>query len=210
MRDPDRKPHPRRRERSGLVSAAAGPGLILVALTLLWLRFNVAPGGRRPTAMRMAVNDDLMNYYFGTLDRTAAILAAFDIPLWNPYACSGIPWLATLQSAAFYPGTWLAIVLPTEQALPILLFAECALGGWFCFLLFRTLGRSFAAALAGAILFIFCCMLGQTPWPPAVATIMWLPWLLLCAAKLAEDFSWRWWTCSAIGKAQMSSSNMHG
>jgi hypothetical protein len=147
----------------------------------------------------MAATGDLMNYYFGTLESVAERLGAGELPLWNPHACSGVPLLATAQAAAFYPGTWLAVLLPVERALPLLLFVECALAGWFCALWLQTLGRSRPAAALGGVLFVFAGVLGETFWPPVVATLVWLPWLLLCVEKLARGWRFPWAAGLALG-----------
>ncbi len=175
--------------------------LILTALTWLWMRFNTAPGQGNRAARRIAVMGDLLNYYFGMTEQTASRLAAGELPLWNPHACAGIPHLATLQVGVFYPATWAALVLPTEVALPLVLFAQCALAGWFCFLLFRAWGREPLAAAFGGILFVFACMLGATFWPPFVATALWLPWLVLCVDRISDGGSFRWWAGLAVGTA---------
>jgi len=113
--------------------------------------------------------------------RAAERLAAGELPLWNPEACSGIPFLGTLQTAVFYPGTWLALLVPAERALP-------ALG-----LLFRAWGCGWSGASAGGLLFAFACCLATTMWPPAIATVCWIPWLLLCVERLARGPSVGWW-----------------
>ncbi len=174
---------------------------VAAAVSVLWLRFNVAPGHAGRDARGTAHFGDLLNFYFGTFEYTALRLAAGDLPLWNPHACSGVPLLATAQAAVFYPGTWLGVFLPMERALPVLLFAQCVLGGWFCALLFRSWNRSHFAAAAGGVLFVFACLLGETFWPPVVATLLWLPWLLLCIEKYVRTGSWRWWAGLAVGIA---------
>ncbi|MBW2421257.1 MAG: YfhO family protein [Deltaproteobacteria bacterium] len=81
------------------------------------------------------------------------------------------------------------------------MFLSCALAGWFCALLFRSWGCGGFAASTGGILFVFACMLGQTYWPPAVSTILWLPWILLCIEKLGRGWSPGWWAGLALGAA---------
>jgi hypothetical protein len=176
------------------------PAAVVAGVAVLWLRLSPAPGAQGLGA-RMAASGDLMNYYFGTLERVALRLGAGELPLWNPNACSGVPLLATGQAAAFYPGTWLAVLLPVERALPLLLFVECALAGWFCALWLQSSGHSRPAAAMGGVLFVFAGVLGETFWPPVVATILWLPWLLLCVEKLAREWRFTWGVGLALGTA---------
>jgi hypothetical protein len=177
------------------------PVAIAAGTTVLWLRFNVAPGAQNAGATRMAVFGDLINYYFPMSEYLAQRLKAGSLPLWNPYACSGIPLLATAQVGAFYPGSWLRLVLPASQALPVRMFVECTLSGWFCTLLFRAWGCDRVSSVAGGILFVFSSALGLTFWPPALSTILWMPWLLLCVEKLVQGLRFRWWAGLALGTA---------
>jgi hypothetical protein len=78
--------------------------------------------------------------------------------------------------AALYPGTWLSTIVPVYEALPLLMFIECCLGGWFASLLFRSWDLNLCASAAGGILFVSACLLGQTFIPPQASTILWLPW----------------------------------
>jgi hypothetical protein len=179
----------------------ASVGLVVFALSWLWLRFNAPPGGGGSFSRGMTFKGDLLNYYAPMAEHVARRLRAGELPLWNPEVCSGMPLLATLQSAAFYPGAWLPLFLPIDHAFRVLLFLECALGGLFAAWLFRTWGFArFASSYAG-VLFVFACCLGQALWPPALATIIWIPWLLLCVEKLSREWSARWWVALAVGCA---------
>jgi hypothetical protein len=77
------------------------------------------------------------------------------------------------------------------------MFGEAALAGLLALALFRARGLAPVAATAGGLLFVFACVLGNTFWPPAVSTILWLPALLLCIEKLAQAWRWRWWAALA-------------
>lgn len=167
--------------------------LLVPGAWALWVRFNPV-GPNQPSFVRtFNLYADYFNYYIPMTNRAAERLAAGELPLWNPDACSGIPFLATLQTAVFYPGTWLALLVPAERVLPALGFAECILGGLFAAWLFRAWGCGWAGASAGGLLFAFACCLATTMWPPAIATVCWIPWLLLCVERLARGPSLGWW-----------------
>lgn len=169
-------------------------GAILAAVWLLWERFNATPprSGLQPPG-------DLIQYYLPLAEQAAGRLAAGELPLWNPHACSGIPLLATLQVGVFYPASWLAQALPAERALEASMLLQCGLGGGFMAAWLRSWGRSAPAAATGGVLFVFACLLGETSWPPVVSTLIWLPWLLLCVEKLVSAWRWRWWAGLALG-----------
>lgn len=169
----------------------------LSALTVLFLRFNAAP----PRA-GLQFPYDLVYYYVPMAELAAERLAAGELPLWNPTACSGIPLLATLQVGVLYPGNWLAFALGPERGIPVLVFLELAAGCGLAALFFRSLGAHRAAATAGGILFAAACLLGQGAfWPPQVSTLLWLPWQLLCVERLLQAWRWRFWIGLALGTA---------
>ena len=175
--------------------AFAAASLIASAVAL-WFRFNAAPPG-----FGLEFPSDFVFYFYPLTERVADRLAAGELPLWNPYGCAGIPLLATLQVAAFYPGTWLTLLLPADRALVVLMFLETLLGAGFAYAFFRARASSRAAAVAGGFLFVFGCLLGQSFWPAALSTLLWLPWLLLCVERLAQTWQWRWWIALAAGVA---------
>ena len=170
--------------------------LLVLAVGLLWMRFNVAPGR---TGVPFPL--DFLSYFVPMTDWVARRLRAGELPLWNPQACSGMPLLATLQAGVFYPGTWLAIWLPTARALPLEMFCESVLAAHLAALLFRAWGHGLAACVAGGLLFVFGCVLGTSFWPPALATLVWLPAILLCIEKLVQGWRWRWWLGLALATA---------
>jgi hypothetical protein len=82
--------------------------------------------------------------------------------------------------------TWGLAPLPAEWALPARILVECALGCVLAVLWLRRLGLDVCAAALGGALFAATCLLGQSFWPPVVATLAWLPALLLCIETLAR------------------------
>jgi hypothetical protein len=172
---------------------------VISALWILWLRFNQNPDVRGAGMDPFSKGSALAQYFVPLAEHAANRLAAGELPLWNPYTCSGIPLLATFQVAPFYPGTWLSVWLPAAEAMSLRMFLECALSGWFCALLFYSWGKGVAPSAMGAIVFIFSCLLGQTLWPPLVSTLLWLPWILLCVDKLAGRWSWAWFCGLSFG-----------
>lgn len=172
--------------------------LVTVGVAVSWLCFNAPPGELTGDARKLTAQGDLIAYYLPMAEVVAARLGAFEMPLWNPHACSGIPLLATLQSGVLYPGTWLALVLPAHEALSWRMLLECWLAGILSTWMFLAWGRSATASATGGVLYVFACVLGQILWPPAASTLTLVPGLLLCAEKLLrERFSRGWWCALA-------------
>ena len=165
----------------------------------LWLRFNADPIPREMA--KWANMSDLLNYYYPMAQHLARRLGAGELPLWNPDACSGMPLLATMQVSAFYPGSWLAVVMPAHEALACVILVECALAGCIAAWLMRSWGCDAYASAFGGLLFVSTCMVHNSAWPTAVSTILWIPWILLCVEKLAVRATLRWWAALAIGTA---------
>ena len=76
------------------------------------------------------------------------------LPLWNPYYYSGIPLLATLQPAVFYPLNILLLILPFDLAFNWIIILHFFLAGLFLLLLMRELGASTTGSFIGALIFM--------------------------------------------------------
>jgi len=175
--------------RAGDLAALA---LVCAGAILAWTRFSTA-GAEIPGRAPFRLTSDFFNYYIPMTEAAGARLRAGSLPLWNPEACSGIPFMATAQAAVFYPGTWLAALVPAHELLPALALGHCVLGGCFAYGALRAWDCTRAAAAIGALLFVVSCCLGQTLWPPAVATICWVPFQLWAAEKILQGGGVRWW-----------------
>jgi hypothetical protein len=121
------------------------------------------------------------------------------LPLWNPYAFSGTPFLAALQPAVLSP-----INLLLEWGLPpvdvpgsrAIVHLAVAFVGTFLFA--RRLGQSSAGGLLAAL--AFGLSLPYVVWleHPMSAATAWLPWLLLCIeGMIASRGSLRWLIATA-------------
>lgn len=186
----------RRRIAAGLLVVIT---LMLAATYVLWLCFNAEPG-----RVGLEFPFDLVFYYYPMLEQAAERLRQGELPLWNPYQCCGVPFLATAQTAVFYPPTWIAVFLPVGWAIKTLMFGQVFAAGVFACLFFRSLGKSLFASGIGGVLFIFGCILGQIYWPSEVSTILWLPFLMWCAERFVQSPRWTWWTLFTLGVAMQT------
>ena len=78
------------------------------------------------------------------------------VPLWNPYAFSGMPLMANYQSAVFSPLNILYFILPFIQAWSISVLLQPLLAGIFMYLCLRSFKISKEGSLIGSIAFMFC------------------------------------------------------
>ncbi len=110
------------------------------------------------------------------------------IPLWNPYQFCGTPFIANSQSAVFYPAIIIFVVFSVARAFAYSACLHLALAGWFCYLLCRSLGRSWWPAFTAGVIFAWCGW--QIAWlelPSFLATSCWIPLILRQIYLLAHN-----------------------
>jgi hypothetical protein len=110
-----------------------------------------------------------------------------ELPFWNPYNNCGVPFLAQWNTMPLYPPSLIYLLLP----LPWSLSFFCLLHLWFAgfgmfFLARRWTGNSFAAAFAGVAFAFNGLTLNLLMWPSHIATLSWMPWVVL-----AVEGAWR-------------------
>jgi len=118
------------------------------------------------------------NYQWKTFIRQS--IAQGEIPLWNPYQFSGIPFLAAGQQSTLYPFSILYYVLPLTAAYGWFTVVQLWLAGVFMFLFMRGLnvGR-FGAVLAGVVYQLSGFFVISAVFPMIIAAAVWLPLILL-------------------------------
>jgi len=104
------------------------------------------------------------------------------IPLWNPYAFCGTPFLANLQSALLYPPNLLFLLTGARHGFGVSAILHLTVGGLFMYAFLLTLGLRRAAALLGALVFMFNGFTVTWLEFPTLSlwVFMWLPAILLC------------------------------
>jgi hypothetical protein len=106
------------------------------------------------------------------------------LPLWNPHAYTGAPFLGNGQSALLFPLTWLPVVLPAAIAVTLVSWLKLFGIGLATYWFLRTLGISPVPALTGAWTFMLSAtVIGWLQWTLA-STLMFLPALLAATERL--------------------------
>ncbi|HET9766831.1 MAG TPA: hypothetical protein VFS60_08285, partial [Thermoanaerobaculia bacterium] len=123
-----------------------------------------------------------------------AMVHAGELPEWNPAIHGGQPILSNPNYAAFYPPSWLGLVLPVGYALGLLviLHAGWALAG--AWRLLRQLGAAADAAALGAMGFAASSwFLSLTSTFNFYCSMAWFPWVLAAAERaFAAPRGQRW------------------
>lgn len=122
-----------------------GPAGTLMLIVLAYYGPTLAQG-------RLLAPADGIASYFPSRILAAQALHMGELPFWNPYYFSGMPFLAGIQAGLFFPLNWLFLVLPPVVAMnvSVLLTYWLAALGTFCFC--RAIGLPrLSSLLAGTI-----------------------------------------------------------
>lgn len=110
-----------------------------------------------------------------------------ELPLWNPYAFAGMPFLATGQHSALYPFSLLFYVLPLWRAYGWFAVSQLFVAGACAYVFLRGLRLPRLAAAGGAVVYqLSLFMVVSTVFPMIVAGAAWLPLVLACIGWIVE------------------------
>lgn len=149
--------------------------------------------------------DPIQQYLPWRIYAVESLRAGF-LPLWNPYAFCGTPFLANLQSTVLYPLNLLFLITGARHGFGVSAILHLTLGGLFMYAFLRTLALARPAALLGALILMFNGFTVSWLEFPTMSlwVFMWLPavllayerslrtprsvWPLLCALAVAMQF----------------------
>ena len=118
---------------------------------------------------------------------------AHGLPLWNPYVFLGMPFIATLQSAMFYPTNLLCLAMPAPIACNLSLLINLFLSMFFTYLLGRMLGvsrmGSSLAAMTYALAANHVFRVYQGHWS-VIEVMPWVPCLTVCVEMIVRRGGW--------------------
>ncbi len=161
---------------------AAVAALVLICVLLFLRYFTTAVGTVPGLPLEDARTQWLCwrEYGFGRISQGV-------LPLWNPHVLVGVPFVASFQSALFYPPNYIFCVLPVHLAANLDLFFHLLLSCLGTYLAARCLGIRPAGAVVSALAYSlgapqFLRIYGGH-WGAACAT-PWLPLLFVCVEQL--------------------------
>lgn len=158
-------------------SPALALSLLLLALLLILFRHALWPA-----AGRVLGGVDLRTQFYPWLETVRQAVHAGRLPLWDPHQFAGYPLLANPQIGFFYPPTWLAWLLPVNVALSWYTILHLWLAGVGMLLFTRHQGAGWTGAALAALTFTFSGFISARLFAghlTLLATITWLPWILL-------------------------------
>jgi len=122
-----------------------------------------------------------------------------ELPLWNPFLFSGVPFLANPQPAFFYPPVWLVLILPAAKVAGLLFFLHvwlAALGmyGWL-----RSESADKMGALFGAVVYAFCGYFAVRIFAGHIGVVMTLAWTPALLWAFHEALKRDRWAAAVLG-----------
>lgn len=128
---------------------------------------------------------DLHGYYYILYEVVREAVRNGQLPFWDPYRFGGYPLLADPQHSAFYPATWLMIVLPSNVGVSWYMVLHIWLAGVGMFAFVRYMGGRWLPAVLSGLAFAFSGLLAGRLWAGhslVYGIDAWTPWLLLALA----------------------------
>jgi hypothetical protein len=123
---------------------------------------------------------DIYNFFTPRRFFAAENIRSGNIPLWNPYLASGVPFLANLQSSIFYPLSVIYYILPFQLGFKYFIILHYYLAGLFMFLLMREWRYDTYSSLISSIVFMFGgYMISILDNVAFLTAAVWLPLILL-------------------------------
>lgn len=122
-----------------------------------------------------------------------------EIPLWNPYAFSGYPQTANLQTGTFYPFNFLFLFVDSKIAWTVLIILQPVLSFLFMYLFLCSLKITRWASVFGSL--VFTGMTFELLWLEQMVigqTTLWLPLILTAIQKFFEGKK-KWWLVGIFG-----------
>jgi len=115
-------------------------------------------------------------------------IRAGELPLWNPYLFTGVPFLAAGQHSGLYPFSIIYYLFPLSRAYGLFTVSQFFMAGLFMYLFLRVLGLRRLGAAFGALVYELCLfMVVSTVFQMIIAAAAWLPLILTCLELIARQ-----------------------
>lgn len=117
------------------------------------------------------------------------------LPLWNPHAFCGTPFMAQPESAVFYPPNLLFAVLPLGAALNASMGLHLGWCGLGAYVLARVAGVRPSCALMAGLVYMFGAPTALQFYPGHLSNLCvmsWTPWVLACVHRIGAPSGKAW------------------
>lgn len=147
---------------------------ILIMFTLIFFREGLFLNTR-------TINWDSAHGFYPNMYFMGSMFRNMDLPFWNPYIFTGYPAYTNIQSANFYPITFVFLLVTNFTAKTVYCYGvlHFFLAASFMYVLCFYYIRNMGASLVGAIIFSYSgFMVGHFQHLPMIAGVAWLPLII--------------------------------
>ena len=154
---------------------------------------------------KIFVHRDLTRYFYPLREFSVRQLKIPNIPLWDPYIHCGIPHLAELQTAVFYPLGIVYLIFPYPTAFDYFIVLHIYLAGVFMYVLMRKWHYSKYASFFSATAYMFGgYFISAINLLASLVSATWLPLVVLFYSYSLEQKRWiRWLILTGVCLALM-------
>ncbi len=146
---------------------------------------------------------------FGTRVLLGRMIAAGQLPLWNPMVFAGMPLAASVYPGAFYPPNWLFAILSPRLAMNLVVITTYHLALIGTYLYARRVGITRLGALLAGVAFSFGgFMINHLSHTSRIAAAVWLPWILLAIESCSANRHFNG-QAKEFSEKQLSSTKTH-
>ncbi len=159
-------------------------GAFLVLACFFWGRYLIG--------QQTLFYDTLFRLFFPNAAFVRDSLSHLSFPFWNPHLYSGVPFLANIKSALFYPATYLVVFMDFPTALVLNMWGHSVLAGCVMYAFSRELGLSKPGAMATSVVYAFNgFFVMHYSFPSQFYSYAWLPLILLFGVKYQKTSNFR-------------------
>ncbi|MEI6633997.1 MAG: YfhO family protein [Chlamydiota bacterium] len=131
---------------------------------------------RAPVVIAHHAQNDITQQFYPWRVFAFGLLKKGIIPLWNPYQMCGYPFVASWQSAVFYPPNLVFLVLPAWRAINYSFASHILLAGVGTYLFMRIVSGSRFAALVSGLSFMLSSTLILRVFAGHLSLVCAIPW----------------------------------
>jgi len=127
-----------------------------------------------------------------------------ELPFWNPYSNCGVPFLAQWNTMPLYPAALIYLLFPLQWSLGFFDLLHLWFGGVGMYMLAkRWASNRFGASIAGLVFAFNGLSLNLLMWPSHMATVSWMPWVILAAERAWREGGRKIVVAAGAGAMQM-------
>tara|TARA_B100000315_G_scaffold203829_1_gene196980 strand:- start:4333 stop:6675 length:2343 start_codon:yes stop_codon:yes gene_type:complete len=137
---------------------------------------------------KLFLSGDMYNFFYSQRIYAQKVLESGSFPFWNTEIFCGVPYIADIQNAVFYPFTMLFYLTSAYFAITATLVIHIFMAGWFLYLLMRHCFRiDRTSSIVSAIIYMFSgyftVHMGHLN---QILACAWTPLILLAYIKFLE------------------------